>query len=71
VKILQALFRDGYRCVVTGKYDVLAETESLVDVEVILAAGGSVHTELAHILPEPTYFNMSGTCTGSPDKVFP
>jgi hypothetical protein len=63
----QALVRDGYRCVVTGKYDVLAETESLVDLEVILTAG-SVHTELAHILPESTYFNVSGARASSPDK---
>ncbi|KAK2461245.1 hypothetical protein APHAL10511_006772 [Amanita phalloides] len=64
----QALVRDGCRCVVTGKYDVIAEKESLVDVNVILAAGGSVHTELAHILPESTYFNVSGTRTSSPEK---
>ena len=60
---LQALIRDGYKCVVTGIYDAVAETESLVDVNLL---NGTVHTELAHILPEPTDFNV----LSSLEKVF-
>jgi len=66
----QALIRDGYKCVVTGKYDMEAYKGSLVDRRVIRAAGNPVHTELAHILPDSTYFDVSDTRTSSPVKVF-
>ncbi|KAG9309699.1 hypothetical protein JVU11DRAFT_10375 [Chiua virens] len=57
----QALIRDRYQCVATGRYDLIAHKESIVDVETIAAAGTPVHTELAHILPESTYFGISNT----------
>ncbi|KAG7085671.1 hypothetical protein E1B28_003216 [Marasmius oreades] len=54
----QALIRDGYRCVVTGKYhaeipasfEVDEEDKNLVD---------SVFTQCAHVVPEATYFDIS------------
>ncbi|KAF8349100.1 hypothetical protein F5887DRAFT_879149 [Amanita rubescens] len=64
----QALIRDGYKCVVTGKYDMEAYKGSLVDRRVIHAAGNPVHTELAHILPDSTYFDVSDTRTSSPKE---
>ncbi|KAF8347441.1 hypothetical protein F5887DRAFT_31694 [Amanita rubescens] len=64
----QALIRDGYKCVVTGKYDMEAYKGSLVDRRVIRAAGNPVHTELAHILPDSTYFDVSDTRTSSPNE---
>ncbi|KAG9309719.1 hypothetical protein JVU11DRAFT_10395 [Chiua virens] len=64
----QALIRDHYQCVATGQYDLIAHKESIVDVETIVAAGTPVHTELAHILPESTYFGISNTRGSSPEK---
>jgi hypothetical protein len=70
---IQALIRDGYRCVVSGIYDSIADSEdseeklSITKAE-IMAAGGKVFTECAHIVPDcTTYFNV----TGSSDKVWP
>ncbi|KAF8415091.1 hypothetical protein L210DRAFT_3588019 [Boletus edulis BED1] len=60
----QALIRDGYKCVVTGIYDAMAEVDDTT------AMDGTVHTELAHILPESTCFNVSDTSTSSPEEVF-
>ncbi|KAF8427200.1 hypothetical protein L210DRAFT_3565195 [Boletus edulis BED1] len=60
----QALIRDGYKCVVTGIYDAMAEVDNTT------AMDGTVHTELAHILPESTCFNVSDTRTSSPEEVF-
>ena len=59
----QALIRDGYKCVVTGIYDATAVKR----VDVMTAIDTTVHTELAHILPELTCFNAS---TSSPEGVF-
>ncbi|KAF8125459.1 hypothetical protein EV363DRAFT_1402453 [Boletus edulis] len=58
----QALIRDGYKCVVTGIYDAMAEVDNTT------AMDGTVHTELAHILPESTCFNVSDTRTSSPEE---
>ncbi|KAH7886546.1 hypothetical protein F5I97DRAFT_1867971 [Phlebopus sp. FC_14] len=63
----QALIRDGYRCPVTGLYDMIASKQSLVDGRSIKEAGGAVHTELAHILPESTYFDISKASTDKKD----
>ncbi|KAN0140517.1 hypothetical protein V8E53_001726 [Lactarius tabidus] len=65
----QALIRDGYRCVVSGIYDSIADSEdseeklSITKAE-IKAAGGKVFTECALTVPDSTYFNV----TGSSDK---
>ena len=64
---LQALIRDGYKCVVTRTYDECAF--SFVDSELVLAADVPIHTELAHIVPQSTYFNVSSTPGSSSDKV--
>ena len=50
---------------VTGIYDATAENH----VDVMTTIDATVHTELAHILPESTYFNVSDTPTSSPEKV--
>jgi hypothetical protein len=69
---IQALIRDGYRCVVSGIYDSIADSEdseeklNITKAE-IKAAGGKVFTECAHIVPDSTYFNV----TDSSDKVWP
>ncbi|EGO02895.1 hypothetical protein SERLA73DRAFT_176352 [Serpula lacrymans var. lacrymans S7.3] len=55
----QALIRDGFRCVVTGKYDVKGEDLSIVTLTEVLDAGGIVNTECAHIIPDSVYFNIS------------
>jgi hypothetical protein len=69
---IQALVRDGYRCVVTGLYDSIADSEdseeklNITKTE-IKAAGGKVFTECAHLVPDSTYFNVAH----SSDKVWP
>ncbi|KAF8227805.1 hypothetical protein L208DRAFT_1365677 [Tricholoma matsutake] len=62
----QALERDGLRCVVTGMFD-FAASRSISDQQVI-AAGGAVNTECAHIVPDSTYFDVSNTPTSSSVK---
>ncbi|KAH8828859.1 hypothetical protein DL96DRAFT_1595805, partial [Flagelloscypha sp. PMI_526] len=51
----QALIRDNFRCVVTGKYDL----EAPVDPRIIIAAGYGLSTELAYIMPEYRYFDLN------------
>ncbi|KAH8828744.1 hypothetical protein DL96DRAFT_1595475 [Flagelloscypha sp. PMI_526] len=51
----QALIRDSYRCIVTGRYDVNAPN---LTEEVAIAAGGAVHTLCAHIVPELESTNL-------------
>jgi hypothetical protein len=53
--------RDGYRCLVTGIYDVQAESDPNINIdeEIILAAGGDVYTRCAHIVPDPIYLDVS------------
>jgi hypothetical protein len=53
---------------VTGKYDVLAKHNLGVDDSTILLAGGALHTDCAHIVPEATYFNVSDTPTSTPRR---
>lgn len=64
---MQALERDGFRCVVTGKYDLAASIS--ISEQQVIAAGGAVNTECAHIVPDSTYFNVSNTSTSSSVKV--
>ncbi|KAF8266448.1 hypothetical protein EI94DRAFT_1830627 [Lactarius quietus] len=61
----RALRRDGYRCLVTGKYDLRVDLapDVIIDDEQARVYGGA-YTECAHIVPEPTYFNV----TKSSDK---
>jgi hypothetical protein len=69
-KVIQALIRDGFRCVVTRIYDLRFASVpyiTMTDKE-LLAAGGVVRTECAHIVPDSTYFNLTAS---SPDKVWP
>ncbi|KAK0203364.1 hypothetical protein DFS33DRAFT_1261934, partial [Desarmillaria ectypa] len=55
---LHALVRDGFRCVVAGNYhrDTLSEISASTDE---VREAGVVYTQCAHIVPEPTYFNVS------------
>ncbi|KAJ3837494.1 hypothetical protein F5878DRAFT_622249 [Lentinula raphanica] len=53
---IAALYRDGYKCVVTGRYDLSAPD---ISVEEALIAGGCVLTRLAHIVPDSTYFTLN------------
>ena len=70
VNLIQALVRDGFRCVVTRIYDIRFESVPYITVtnEEVLAVGGTVRTDCAHIVPDSTYFNVA---TNSPDKVRP
>ncbi|KAF8256792.1 hypothetical protein EI94DRAFT_1638264, partial [Lactarius quietus] len=54
----QALRRDGYRCLITGTYDLRVDSvpDIIVDDQQAQAHGGA-YTECAHIVPESTYFN--------------
>ncbi|KIK64646.1 hypothetical protein GYMLUDRAFT_39659 [Collybiopsis luxurians FD-317 M1] len=54
---IQALVRDHYRCVVTGRYDAeAAEIPDLLDHDDLLRAGVS-YTHCAYIVPDSNYFN--------------
>ncbi|KAF8261702.1 hypothetical protein EI94DRAFT_1605390, partial [Lactarius quietus] len=55
---IQALRRDGYRCLITGTYDLRVDSvpDIIVDDQQAQAHGGA-YTECAHIVPESTYFN--------------
>ncbi|RDB20369.1 hypothetical protein Hypma_012576 [Hypsizygus marmoreus] len=55
----QALVRDGYRCLISGKYDALARKALDLPLEEILKFGPAVYTECAHIVPASTYFNVN------------
>jgi hypothetical protein len=65
--LYQALVRDGFRCIVTGKYDMASDI-SHVDKNAVREAG-VVNTECAHIVPESTYVDVSNTPTSPPHKV--
>ncbi|KAJ3753921.1 hypothetical protein EV360DRAFT_52612, partial [Lentinula raphanica] len=53
-----ALYRDGYKCVVTGRYD---HSDPDMTEEKSEIGGGAVHTRLAHIVPDSTYFTLDDT----------
>ncbi|KAA1470712.1 hypothetical protein DENSPDRAFT_774926 [Dentipellis sp. KUC8613] len=64
----RALRRDGYRCSITGKYDV-SYIESLDETQVDaldppLESVGTAHTNAAHIIPEATTTNINGKNKG-------
>ncbi|KAG7095838.1 hypothetical protein E1B28_006533 [Marasmius oreades] len=50
----QALIRDGYRCVVTGKYNQIIPATFDVNEEEVMRVGTG-WTECAHIVPDSTY----------------
>lgn len=58
LKLVQALVRDGYCCLVTGIYDVQVASDPNINEEIIMAAGGEVYTECAHIVPDPIYLGV-------------
>ncbi|KZT08965.1 uncharacterized protein LAESUDRAFT_723269 [Laetiporus sulphureus 93-53] len=62
---IQALIRDGFKCVVTGKYDIEAVRIPSIDKAEIRRVR-AIHTECAHIVPESTFFDVSRT--SSPEK---
>jgi len=64
---MEALIRDGYKCVLTGKYDSQALDVPDIDEETIIRVG-AVNTRCAHIAPESTYFN-DFEHPNSPEKV--
>lgn len=67
---LQALIRDGYRCLITGVYDLLAESQLGISPEQVDAVG-EVNTQCAHIVPASTHFNVGVDEQGEPtDKVY-
>jgi len=66
---MEALIRDGYKCVLTGKYDTQAIDIPYIDDETIFRVG-AVDTRCAHIAPESTYFT-DFEHPNSPEKVNP
>lgn len=57
----KALRRDGYRCMVTGKYDSgYVGTLPVATLDTLFAAGFRTSTtHLAHIFPPPTSIDLS------------
>jgi hypothetical protein len=60
-KVIQALIRDDFRCVVTGIYFTRVDSVQYLNIteEEKRAAGGEVFTKCAHIVPDSTYFNVT------------
>lgn len=52
---IQALIRDGYRCITTGLYDH-SPNSGITDGEMI-ATGGACITRCIHIVPDSVYLN--------------
>lgn len=69
---LKALVRDGFRCVVSGKYDANSIRDNKeLELELEHEPGRGVSaTECAHILPESTNANISGSSNAQSDKVY-
>ena len=66
--LFKALVRDGFRCVVSGEYDaVCVERNKELRLE-IAADCDATWTECAHIFPESTNANISGS-NAQGDKV--
>jgi hypothetical protein len=57
---IQALIRDGYKCVVTRKYDIRGRKFIRVDKEEIKRVG-CVFTDCVHIVPAAAYFEVSSS----------
>ena len=53
-KVVQALIRDGYRCLVTRFYDSRGTLDPRLHSDIIFNDGG-VYTECAHIVPDSVY----------------
>ncbi|TFK69181.1 hypothetical protein BDN72DRAFT_959738 [Pluteus cervinus] len=51
-----ALLRDGYKCVLSGRYDIDVAIANDISTQTVLEAGGGIYTRCVHILPDPTYF---------------
>jgi hypothetical protein len=61
-KAIQALIRDGFRCIVSGRYDANIDLVPYMNVtyKEIMEARGVVYTQCAHIVPDSTYFTVNG-----------
>jgi hypothetical protein len=79
--LFKALVRDGFRCVISGQYDVTSvERSKELELELernVDATAGVCFAECAHIFPESTNLNakISGTTSTSnnasaADKVY-
>ncbi|KAG9225746.1 hypothetical protein CCMSSC00406_0007756 [Pleurotus cornucopiae] len=62
-----ALIRDGYRCLITRRYDRAAENKLDITPEELVAYGGLIATQCAHIIPASTYFDVNITRKSTPD----
>ncbi|KDQ49769.1 hypothetical protein JAAARDRAFT_142978 [Jaapia argillacea MUCL 33604] len=58
-KVIQALIRDRFRCIVTGIYDQRAKSLPYISLEDLLSAGGTVYTDCVHIAPDSAYLNRA------------
>lgn len=68
VEASQALVRDNYRCIVSGKVDTVSLKNSLTTVDV--TAGGRItHTQLGHILSESMTDRIDGTTDAAQRKL--
>ena len=66
----QALVRDHYKCVASGKFDFVAAIKfGIAGDEAIRAVHGVTCTELAHIVPQSTFLDVSPMDTHPSDKV--
>jgi hypothetical protein len=57
-KVVQALLRDGYRCLATRFYDFRGRLDPRLDPNIIFNEGG-VYTQCAHIVPDSAYLQLS------------
>ncbi|KAJ8691654.1 hypothetical protein PTI98_011204 [Pleurotus ostreatus] len=66
-----ALIRDGYRCLITGRYDRAAEKKLDITPEELVAYGGLIATQCAHIIPIPasTHFDVNITRKPTPANI--
>jgi hypothetical protein len=66
----QALVRDGYRCVLTGRFDLVSLQQMPDILKPLARASGQppVATRATHIIPESTNVGISGDKEGG-DKV--
>ena len=70
--LFKALVRDGFRCIISGRYD-RSSIEQNDELEREYKGAPNARpgpTHCAHIFPESTNANISGTSDNAADKVY-